>query len=256
MVDFSNFCYIHLMVPELVLRTKFEDVLKGYRPSQHACRVLADMPLVLLVGVSASGRNTIVAKLVASGRYNFVVSDTTRKPRINNGVAEREGVEYYFRTEEQVFYDLKMGEYLEAAIIHDQQVSGISIREIERIKYQERIPVADVQTDGVESILSVKPDVHCIFILPPSYSEWMRRLDSRGVMSETEKKRRLKSALDEIRYIQNGDYLVIVNEDLEKSVRQVRGIVEKGERLPYHHSKAERVVKELQAAIQKDLKHY
>src|SRR4051812_45219052 len=110
---------------ELKHKDDFEKVLAGCQLSDGAKQTLAQTKLLLLVGPSSSGRNTIINELVAEGGYHYIVSDTTRQPRVNNGVLEQDGREYWFRTEEDILADLQAGNFLEAAIIHDQQVSGI-----------------------------------------------------------------------------------------------------------------------------------
>src|SRR5688500_15693171 len=76
----------------------FRDVLEGYTPSSESIEILKNTPLVLLVGPTAAGRNTLINLLVQTGRYHYIISDTTRKPRANNGIMERDGVEYWFRS--------------------------------------------------------------------------------------------------------------------------------------------------------------
>lgn len=237
------------MVTKLELRSQFEAILVDYHPSDHAIAVLQNVKLVLLMGLSASGRNTIIQELLKTEKYNFIVSDTTRLPRANNGKLEQNGVEYYFRNEQDLLEDLKKGEFLEAAIIHNQQVSGISIRELEKIKNCQHIAISDVQTDGIDAILKIKPDAHCIFVLPPSFEVWMNRLNARGHMNKHEKLRRLGSALDELEHIQYNGYAVVVNDQLEKAVQRVRSVVEEGHVLPYYGSKAEIVVEHLRQNI-------
>ena len=39
--------------------------------------------------------------LLKTSNYYYVISDTTRKPRINNGVLERKGEEYWFKSEKE-----------------------------------------------------------------------------------------------------------------------------------------------------------
>ena len=107
---------------------EFTDILANYQVSPRAIKSLKSVKLVLLIAPSAGGRNTLINRLMTTGRYNFIVSDTTRAPRVNNGLPEQSGREYWFRSEEEILSDLKNGEFLEAEIIHSQQVSGISIR--------------------------------------------------------------------------------------------------------------------------------
>ena len=116
----------------LQLRQEFETVLKNYQPSDQALKLLQKTPLVILLGVSGSGKNTIINHLVGFGRYHFIVSDTTRQPKLRDGNMEVDGVQYFFRSEADMLADLENGAFLEAEIIHKHQVSGTSIRELKR----------------------------------------------------------------------------------------------------------------------------
>jgi guanylate kinase len=205
---------------------EFTAILSNYQVSPRAQKSLETIKLVLLVAPSAGGRNTLINKLLTTGNYNFIVSDTTRNPRINNGVLEQNGHEYWFRTEEEVLDDLKNGEFLEAEVIHSQQVSGISIRELERAAGENKISVTDVDIGGIKKIVGAKPDVVAILVLPPSFEEWQRRLNSRGQLQGDEYSRRMQTAVNILTDAQtNKDLIIIISDVLEHSVKQVNDIL-------------------------------
>ena len=237
------------MLSKLKLHSQFEEVLVNYKPSDEAIDTLNPVKIALLMGFSGSGRNSLISELLKTEMYSFIVSDTTRSPRINNGNLEKDGVEYNFRTEEDFLADLQHGNFLEAAIIHQQQVSGISIKEIKKATKHQKIALADVQIDGIDAILKVKPNAKCIFILPPSFDTWMDRLSSRGNISNLELRRRLASALDELKHLDVNKYTVIINDDLSKTAGLLRRVLEDDVALPFEGSKAERVVLELEEGI-------
>ncbi len=204
---------------------EFEEVLKQYQVSDESKQILAQTNLVLMVAPSAAGRNTIIQKLHASGEYYFVVSDTTRQPRVNNGLLEQTGREYWFRSEEEILSDLRAGKFLEAAIIHGQQVSGISIRELKRARDEAKIAITDVEIVGVHNIVRAKPDVKAIFVLPPSFSEWLNRMDGRGQMPAQEKYRRMESALEEFTAaLEYPYYRYVINDTLNHATQQIHAI--------------------------------
>jgi len=224
---------------------EFTDILANYQVSARAQQSLKSVKLVLLVAPSAGGRNTLINKLLASGRYNFIVSDTTRRPRINNGILEQNGREYWFRSEEQVLSDLKNGELLEAEVIHSQQVSGISIRELEKASLDQKISVTDVDIGGIKNILKAKPDTVAILVLPPSFEEWQRRLNSRGQLHDSEYIRRMQTA-EKIfaESITNKDLVVIISDSVDRSAKQVDGIVN-GEVDPKTQDEAHNLIQDL-----------
>lgn len=207
----------------------FQKILKDYHISQAGKKLLAKMKLVLLVGPSSAGRNTIINALVETNAYRYLVSDTTRKPRVNNGILEQNGVEYWFRNEAEILDDLKNGEFLEAAIIHNQQVSGISLRELNQSLREEKIAVTEIETVGMRKIHELKPDSFAFFVAPPTFEVWMKRMDGRGKMPEVEKRRRMESAAQEFEAALTHDYYTfIINDEFEHSVERIHGYVIEG----------------------------
>lgn len=179
----------------LVHRREFEHTLANYKISPKALAIISDMKLILLAGPSGVGRNTIITQLLQLGDYNYIVSDTTREPRINNGQREKNGVTYWFRSEEDFLSDLRNGQFLEAEIIHNQQVSGISLRELKKAYRSGCIAIDEVEIGGFNNIMRIKPDALGIFVFPPNFNEWLKRLLNRGQMTRENLINRLKTSL-------------------------------------------------------------
>jgi guanylate kinase len=200
----------------------FERILRDYKPSLEILDILQTTKLVVMSGPAGSGRNTLINSLLMTGKYKFLISDTTRRPRINNGVPEVSGKDYWFRSEEEFLQGLKNGAYIEAAIIHNQQVSGISLNELRLAAQTGKIAITDVNPRGCDNIKSYSDTAVPVFILPPSFDEWMRRLDGRGVMDPAEKRRRLISAAEEIQLALTRSYFkFITNWDLRTTVEEL-----------------------------------
>jgi len=239
---------------ELKHMAEFRSVLKDYKPSSKAQEILKSVKMVLLTAPTAGGRNTIIDKLVGTGHYHFFLSDTTRKPRVNNGVPEKNGREYWFRTEEELLEDLKRGEFLEAQIIHNQQVSGISIRELERTEAMHKIAINEVDTKGISNVLPVKPDTIGILIIPPHFDEWQRRVNKRGEMTPAERRNRFETAAEVYKMAAEGRYPVIINDDLADAVRKVDHLARLGELLEdqkHAHKVASQLYQDTQQYLQK-----
>ncbi len=230
-------------------KAEFEKLLDHYQPAHETIEILQTVPLVILLGVSGSGRNTIINHLVETERYKFIISDTTRPPKVRDGALEQDGVHYHFRTEEEVLRDLEQGKFLEAEIIHNQQVSGISIRELSTAVKSGKIPINEVDIAGTDNIRAAKRDTRFFFIVPPNYEEWMRRLGARETMSETEFTNRLETA---IRVIEKGlsedHFTFVINESSEASAHKIDEQV-RGQRDIGHHTEARAVTEKLLADI-------
>ena len=211
------------MKNELKHLPEFRELLHSYTLSQELLDDLNKIKLVLLSAPTSVGRNTVIRELVKTGDYYFIVSDTTRNPRINDGVMEQNGGPYWFKSEEEVIEGLKQGKYFGPAIIHNQQVSGIHVDEIIKTQKLNKIALTEMEVQGVDVLTEVKPDIVTIFMLPPSFDEWMRRLKQRGVMSRDEFKRRLTSAINEFDFALNSNkFTFVINEDFRHTAEQIQ----------------------------------
>jgi guanylate kinase len=207
---------------ELKHKAEFHKLLDGYRLSDESLLTLSQTKLVLLAAPTSSGRNTIIKQVLKTGDYYFIVSDTTRQPRVNDGVLEQNGVEYWFRKETDVLEDIRDGKYLEAAVIHDQQVSGISVRELQKATDAGKIAITDAEIAGVRNAVHYKHDTIPVFIVPPSFDEWQHRLKHRGHMEPDEFKRRMESAVVEFQDALDNDYYrFVINDTVENAAEQV-----------------------------------
>lgn len=232
--------------PHLSRRAEFEEILANYRPSPKTIEILKQTPLVTLTAPTASGRNTIINKLVGTGRYHFIISDTTRPPRQNNGTWEKNGREYFFRNEHDILNDIKAGAFVEAEVIHSQQVSGVSAREIERAHAEDKIAIADVDIEGGIALSKLKPNVVSICVVPPDFNEWLKRIHSREAIEELNLHRRLRQATKVIKLaLEHPKFVFIVNDKLDDAVAAVDVLATHRKHDPEHEKSARQVAKQL-----------
>lgn len=233
-------------------KAAFRDVLKHYEPAPESVTMLSQVPLVILLGVSGSGRNTVINHLAATGKYQFIVSDTTRPPKVRDGKLEEHGVNYYFRTEEEVLRDLQAGKFLEAEIIHNQQVSGISLAGLIEASRDGKIPITEVDIAGTDNILKAKPDTQFFFIVPPNYDVWMQRLMGREVMTDQELQNRLETAIKVLeKGLAEDHFTFVINDDSAQSAIRIDKQVT-GHRNIGHHEEAIAIARTLLT----DVKHH
>lgn len=239
-------------MPELKYKQNFHVALKDYQLSDHALAILTKTQLVILTAPTASGRNTIINELLRTNEYNFIVSDTTRPPRLNDGILEQNGREYFFRDEADMLQDIKDGNFLEAEVIHEQQVSGTSIRELEKASDEARIAIADMDIGGISNVLSLKPDTIAVLILPPSFDIWHERIYSRGDMGNAEYGRRLQTAarILESGIAESSELKIIINDDLTDAAEEVHELVQNGTFSDAQQARGIALAKELLATTQ------
>ena len=240
--------------PQLHNKEAFIDALQDYKVSDYGREVLGRTPFVALSGIAGGGRNTVIRYLVDEFNYIFAVSDTTRPPKLRDGKLEVEGINYYFRSEEDMLRDIRAGAFIEAELIHNQQVSGISIREIERAIATGRIPISDIEYGGIKNIIKAKPDAVIIGLVPPTYGEWIRRLYNREPLQDQEFLNRLTTAEKVLENMLAYEYFrVVVNDSTDECIKDIRQIVEHHRYSPEKAVKARRVVEALLQDVRREL---
>lgn len=217
------------VTPHLEYKAEFEAILSDYQLSPGSEAILKTTPMVILCGPTGTGRNTAIRDLVKSGHYYYLISDTTRPPRQNDGVIEKPGEEYFFRTEQHVLSELKAGHYVEAELIHQQQVSGTHIGEVKKAHAMGKIALNEIEIKGALHTLKLKPDTTAIMLLPPSFDEWLRRVRQRTAMDPAELLRRLQTATEIFKTGLSDDrFVFVVNDELNRAVETIDQIARFG----------------------------
>ena len=182
--------------------------------------------MLVLSSPSGAGKSTISRRLLES-EPNLVmsVSATTRPRR----PGEVDGRDYYFVDPTEFNLMVNRGELLEHAKVFGNYY-GTPRLPVEEALRAGRDVLFDIDWQGTQQLQDSAPrDLVSVFVLPPTTRELERRLRSRAQDSEEVVTGRMRKAADEISHWSEYDY-VIVNEDLERSVADVRAIL-RGERL-------------------------
>jgi guanylate kinase len=175
---------------------------------------------VVLVAPSGTGKTTLAHKLVEGpGNFVFSVSATTRPAR----QGETDGKHYHFVDRPTFQVMVGAGELAEWAEVHGR-LYGTPRAELERAAATGDHVVLDIDVQGARQIRERVPDATVIFVLPPDVATLMTRLRGRGTESRADVARRLRSALEELQAVEEFDY-VVVNDDLERCLETIRGIV-------------------------------
>lgn len=208
---------------------------------------------VVLAATSGTGKTTLAHRLVAaSDAYVFSVSATTRPPRRG----ERNGIDYHFLDREEFEKGVSEGYFAEWASVHGRMY-GTPRSELDEAARRGEHVVLDIDVQGARQIRDSVPDSVLIFVLPPSVDIMMARLTGRGTEEPADIVRRLRSALDELQAVPEFDY-VVVNDDLDDCLAEIRGIVERGEAPSPPKQDAEsmrRAIAEMLAEQGHDLRH-
>lgn len=207
---------------------KIEALVSSYSPSPETLGIVRATKLLLIAGVVGGGKNTVVNELTKNPEYHMLISHTTRAPRENHGIMEENEVDYYFVTPERVESMLKNNEFVEAKYVHGN-VYGTSVSEVAEAQAAGKIALTDIDIQGVQEYLDIKPETHAIFLLPPSVETWLKRLERRyGDLEQhqDELKKRFKTARDEINHIKADDrFVIVINDDLSTTVERIESIL-------------------------------
>lgn len=182
--------------------------------------------LIVLVGPSAVGKSTVVARLRDEvPNLHFSVSMTTRDPR----PGEENGRDYYFVSAEDFQRNIDEGRMLEWADIHGGlQRSGTPAGPVAEARAEGKPVLVEVDIQGADQIKVAAPDATRVFLAPPSWEILVERLTGRGTEAPEVIERRLETARKELAVKDEYDYIV-VNDDLDRAVAELTAIIN-GER--------------------------
>jgi guanylate kinase len=179
-------------------------------------------PLVIIVsGPSGSGKSTLVQRVLEMPGTMPSISCTTRGRR----ATEASGKCYDFVTDAEFEAMIARGEFLEYARVFGRHSYGTPKKWLEESQKSGLDLVLEIDVQGASQVKRQFPESVAIFILPPSREELERRLRSRGTDSGDDIARRLAKARDEIAEFGKYYDFCVVNEDVEKAVREVQAIV-------------------------------
>lgn len=207
-----------------------EQAISDYVPLESTIELVKKTKIVLLVGISGAGKDTLKKELLKSDEYRDIVSHTTRPPRSNNGIAEIPEVDYHFIDGSQAEMLVNERRFIEVKFVHGT-VYGTSADELRRAYDQGKIAVTDVDVQGVDEYKDLSRDVIALFILPPSYSVWVKRLQERYETNEAFEqewpKRRSSAIAELVKALEVPYYHFIVNDQLSETIRIANDIAHK-----------------------------
>lgn len=179
--------------------------------------------VIIFSAPSGSGKTTIVHRLLE--RYpqlEFSISATSRAPR----GAERDGVDYYFLSQEAFAAAVAEGRFVEWEEVYKGTCYGTLRSEVERIWQKGHVIVFDVDVLGGINLKRIFGQDACsVFIMPPSVEELRCRLEGRGTDSPEAIDRRVAKAEFELTKAPEFDHTV-VNDRLDDAVEETCAILD------------------------------
>ncbi|MBI4558341.1 MAG: guanylate kinase [Candidatus Hydrogenedentes bacterium] len=171
---------------------------------------------------SGAGKHTILRQVLAHDPdLAQAITATTRPPRRS----EMPGKDYYFLDRNEFQEKVRCGYFAEWAEVHGN-LYGTPASELTRLLNSGRDVLLQVDVQGMRNLRQGGHALVSIFIMPPSLDELERRLQRRGADSAETIALRVRNARDEMLARDAYDH-VIVNEDLDRAVKEFEALVSK-----------------------------
>ncbi|MCT7564454.1 guanylate kinase, partial [Aliarcobacter butzleri] len=176
--------------------------------------------ILIISGPSGCGKSTLLKEVYKNiSDYYFSISTTTREPR----VGEVNGVDYFFVSKEEFEEDIKKGNFLEYAKVHDNYY-GTSLKPIIKALNEGKLVIFDIDVQGHHLVRKKMNDsVTSVFITTPSLKVLEERLNNRNSDSLEVIEKRVKNAKKEIEFFDEYDYF-IVNDNLASASNELVSI--------------------------------
>ena len=176
--------------------------------------------LTVVSGFSGAGKGTVMKRLIQKyDDYALSISVTTRKPR----EGERDGIEYFFKTKEEVETMIENDEFLEYARDVDNYY-GTPRFYVEEMLAKGKNVILEIEIQGAMQIKAKNQEAVLVFVTPPSFEELRNRLVGRGTETADVIESRLKRASEEAEGMPSYDY-ILVNDQVEDCVDRLHQII-------------------------------
>lgn len=149
----------------------------------------------------------------------YSVSMTTRASR----PGEVDGIHYFFRKKEEFEAMIKEDELLEWAQFCDNYY-GTPRFAVEQAIQAGQDVILEIEIQGALQIKKRFPQGVFTFIVPPSMDALSERIHKRGTESEEVIQKRLATAIQELEYVSEYDY-VVVNDEVPAAVDKLKSIL-------------------------------
>ena len=173
--------------------------------------------LVVVAGPTAVGKGTVVARIrERHPDVKFSVSATTRAPR----PGEVDGEHYRFVSDDEFDRLVETKQMLEWAVVHGQHRYGTPRGPIVAALESGSSIILEIDIQGARQVKKAMPEAILVFLLPPSWNELVRRLQTRGTESPEEQSRRLETA--KVEYDAQSEFdVTVINDNVDVAAEAV-----------------------------------
>lgn len=179
--------------------------------------------ILVLSAPSGAGKSSLIRALAKTEKLSYSISYTTRPAR----PGELNGKDYYFVTEENFFYLMKGGAFVETTQIHGHYYGTPWKNFVQKEANADctEWTTLDIDVPGFLALKERIPSLLSIFILPPSLRDLKHRIQERQPNIHPEElHRRLSKASEEIHQAPLYDY-TIINDDFDRALSELNFIL-------------------------------
>ncbi len=190
-------------------------LIDNYQPLSEAKDRISNVDLLMIVGATGVGKTSIIKRLGVP----FVITDTTRPIRPD----EINGSDYNFRTDyEQLSKEIKEHEFVQFNIFPTGDFYGTKASSYPDLGFAVYAIVSGIipqmrQLGFNDSITA--------FIVPPTFEEWMHRIDHVNIERDQLTKR-LEEAMDSFSFALSDQRThFILNDEIPDAAQQVKELL-------------------------------
>ena len=179
--------------------------------------------LIVFCGPSGVGKSTLIQKILEEiDSIELSISCTTREKR----PFETPGKEYFFLSHDEFLEKMKKDELAEWASVYGHYY-GTAKAQLESIWNKNKIPITDLDLQGVKSIRKLYPQSLTVGIFTTNQKEAISRISQRDSSPNENKELRLQAYKEEVSEFQKYSHVQIVNENLDEAYQRVRSEIKK-----------------------------
>ncbi|HRZ95007.1 MAG TPA: hypothetical protein P5262_00340 [Candidatus Moranbacteria bacterium] len=180
--------------------------------------------IFIISGPSGAGEDSVISGISKSFPIERIVTTTTRPMR----AGESQKNPYYFVSKEEFEAKIRNDEMAEWAREYNDNLYGVTKKELERVGASEKIGIWKIEYKGVITAKEKFPDIKSIYIAPPSLKILRKRILKRDAnVSKEYLKERMEYTKEWMKHEDIYDYKVVNEEGkLDKAVEKVAKIIE------------------------------
>ena len=177
--------------------------------------------IIVISAPSGAGKGTVIAELLKNDNKSRWLSVSATSRGMREG--EKEGVNYYYLTEEEFKKKIDEDYFLEYTN-YAGNFYGTPKEHIKKHLEKGIDVILEIEIEGATNIKKLIPEAIFIFIMPPSLKTLVKRLKGRGTESNDKIIKRFHEAYKEINEVTKYNY-VVVNDEIQDTVNTIEAII-------------------------------